>query len=253
MGDKVASDDEPGPERITQTSNAATGSKVNQAGRDVTVYGFHLHVPPWAWAAVSVSVLVAAAAVAWVTWQRPTAGPSALDPDLLTTTTTTTTMATATTAAMATTTTTPSPASSEATATSSRPPSATTTPAPPSVTVWWTGDLKLGGFGGTGGGWWLDQNPPGRAVTGDLYYQSENEVAGVALVKWDQATPPDYRQCAGLLDTRRGQAWTAVRQGTTACLRTRDDRVGYFTVTRTPGSNELNASISVTATVWDVG
>lgn len=31
-----------------------------------------------------------------------------------------------------------------------------TTTAP--VRVHWNGNLKLGGYGGTGGGWWLDQN-----------------------------------------------------------------------------------------------
>ncbi|MFE2752871.1 hypothetical protein ACFXGA_12830 [Actinosynnema sp. NPDC059335] len=238
MGGKVASGDEPGPERIDQVGSAANGSNVNQAGRDVKVYGVDLHVPGWAWVAVGVSVVVAAAAVTWATWNGPTTGSPVLDAERPATTTTATT--------------TTSPAPPEASTATTRPPTATTTPTPAPATVWWTGNLELGGYGGPGGGWWLDQSPPGPAVTGDLYYGSENEVAGVAVVEWDGAIPPDLAQCANLLDTNLGRKWTAVRRGTTACLRTRGGRVGYFTVTRTPGPNELTPSISVTATVWDL-
>ncbi|TQM79989.1 hypothetical protein FHX81_2306 [Saccharothrix saharensis] len=259
MGVTVASGDEPRPEQIKQIGGAANGSNVNQAGgdvhvteagRDVKMYDVDLHVPIWVWAAVSVSVVVAAAAVTWATWHRPTAEPSVLDTEHLSTTITAMTTAT-TTATTATTTTSPAPP--EASTAATRLPTATTTPTPAPATVWWTGNLKLGGYGGTGGGWWLDRSPPGPAVTGDLYYGSETEVAGVAMVKWDGAIPPDLSQCTDLLDANLGQAWTAVRRGTTACLRTRDGRVRYFTVIRTPGPNELNPSISVTATVWDKG
>ena len=231
MGGRVASGGESGPERVEQVGTASNGSNVHQAGRDVNVYGPGLHVPVWTWAAVSVAVLVAATAVTWATWPRPATGPSALDTERP--------MATSLSAW-------PSPG---ATTTATRPPTATTTPAP--ATVWWTGNLKLGGYGGTGGGWWLDRNPPSQAVTGDLYYQSENEVAGVAVVRWDGAAPPDLAQCATVLNADIGRTWTAVRLETMACLRTRDGRVGYFTVTRISGPNELTPSISVLATVWD--
>ncbi|MEC3973874.1 hypothetical protein [Amycolatopsis sp. H20-H5] len=145
----------------------------------------------------------------------------------------------------------PTPTSTPTPTPTSRTP--TPTPTPTAVGVWWHGTLVLGGYGGTGGGWYLDPAPPSPAVTGDLSYGDANEIVGTALAGWDGTGAPDPRRCADLLDARPGQHRLDVRVGSAACFKTSGGRVGSVTVATTPDANELTPSMTVEATVWQRG
>jgi hypothetical protein len=209
--------------------------------------GVHFHpVPKWLWVAVAATLSLVVVVVLWAVWPQrpesvattPTRNPGAEPVPVLPDTRTT----------------------PKLTSSTIEEPTTTTTVAPTIITtttslrfrVFWTGNLRLGGYGGTGGGYWLDQYPPGEAVTGDLYYGDVNEVAGRALVPWDAATAPTEQRCAELLNTQVGRRWVTATVGSTACFRTGRGRVGYFTVTRTSPPEDLQPSTNVDATVWDL-
>jgi hypothetical protein len=121
-------------------------------------------------------------------------------------------------------------------------------PRAPTVRVRWHGQLLLYSNGAPVG-WWLDNVPPTRAVIGDLGLECDchpGEVVAPAIAAWDGSEPPDYRQCSemsGLLARRA----LAVQEGSMACLKTLNGRLGYFTVTSMPGTSE----VIVEATIWD--
>jgi hypothetical protein len=119
--------------------------------------------------------------------------------------------------------------------------------------VWWQGSLVLGGYGGgPGGGWYLDQAPPGRAMTGDLFYNGSNTItSNQALIRWDGDDPPKQQDCANLVDTQLGQQSVDVRKGTMACVKTAGGRVGYVRVDRISDSSDLNPTMTVAVVVWD--
>jgi len=131
----------------------------------------------------------------------------------------------------------------------------TTTTAPPPTTAAvgprWHGTLQLGGFGGPGGGWYLDYVPPQQAITGDLYYSDINEIdTNNSIVPWNRPYSPSENQCATLLNTHLGLHTFDAVVGNTACFTTSASRVGFLTVTATPGANDINPTISVDALVW---
>jgi hypothetical protein len=237
------------PEGRTSVHNTTTGGSGNTVQAGSISGGIHFHinrVPVWVWVAMSAAFVLVAVVVVLVA--LPEQSSVVASPNSATEPGTTTSPPESTT-----TTETPPETATEITSTIPRttrttPRSTTTAP----VRVRWSGNLKLGGYGGTGGGWWLDQNPPGQAVTGDLYFGNQNEVAGRALVAWGADGPPDQSHCADLLTTNLGQTWVDVQVGSTACFLTGDGRVGFFTVTRTPGPNELTPSINIRATVWEM-
>jgi len=132
----------------------------------------------------------------------------------------------------------------------------TSSPAPPTTTtavvrVRWQGTLQLGGYGGPGGGWFLDYVPPTPAVTGDVFYSNLNEIdSNNSIVAWNQQQAPTENQCATLLNTQLGHHTFDAVDGNSACFSTNDNRVGFLTVTATSGPNDLNPTISVSALVW---
>lgn len=152
-----------------------------------------------------------------------------------------------------------------------RTPAATTEPAPttaasparPAPTsppnaadfhVRWQGSLVLGGYGGPGGGWFLDSVPPHEAITGDLYYNDVNQVAGnTAVVGWMGNAPPGPRECAALLFSHLGLHTLDVQVGSSGCFRTAGGRVGYLRVDQVGNPNDFGPKITVDVTVWDVG
>ncbi|MGW2777302.1 hypothetical protein ACWC4C_33185 [Streptomyces olivaceoviridis] len=118
----------------------------------------------------------------------------------------------------------------------------------PAVSVRWQGTLLLYSNGAPSG-WWLDDRPPSRALVGDLGLECDchpGEVDGNALAAWHGAARPTYQQCSEMSGqlTRRA---LPVQEGSMACLKTLDGRLGYFTVTSIMGPAELNLE----ATVWD--
>jgi hypothetical protein len=126
------------------------------------------------------------------------------------------------------------------------------TPAPRTIGVWWKGSLELGGYGGgPGGGWFLDNSPPARAVGGDLFYNGTNAVAGNAIIEWDGAKLPTWRQCSDLLASNLGRRSVDVRKGDVACLQTADGRIAYVRVDRISSSTDLNPTMTVAVVVWD--
>jgi hypothetical protein len=131
----------------------------------------------------------------------------------------------------------------------------TTSAAPPPTTATvgfrWQGTLQLGGFGGPGGGWYLDYVPPTTAITGDLYYNDINEIAANnSIVAWNRQESPGENQCASLLNTQLGHHTFDAVVGNSACFTTEAGRVGFLKVTATPGPNDINPTISVDALVW---
>jgi hypothetical protein len=126
------------------------------------------------------------------------------------------------------------------------------TPAPRTIGVWWKGSLELGGYGGgPGGGWYLDNAPPGRAVGGDLFYNGTNAIAGNAIIEWDGDALPTWRQCSDLLGSNLGRRSVDVRTGDVACLQTADGRIAYARVDRISSSSDLNPTMTVAVVVWD--
>ncbi len=111
----------------------------------------------------------------------------------------------------------------------------------------WHGTLVLGGYGGTGGGWWLDPVPPTQSPGGDLSYGDPQEVVGNTLVAWDGSGAPGQQQCSDALGTHLGQHVVDARAGAMGCFKTWDGRVGYFTVVGEPGTDRENVEV----TVWE--
>jgi hypothetical protein len=95
----------------------------------------------------------------------------------------------------------------------------------------------------------LDNVPPTQAVIGDLGLECDchsGEVVANAIAVWDGPALPKYQQCSEMSGQLARRA-LAVAEGSMACLRTQNGRLGYFTVTSMPGPSELN----VEATIWD--
>ncbi|MCQ4207454.1 hypothetical protein [Streptomyces longispororuber] len=149
---------------------------------------------------------------------------------------------------------TPAPTPSRTPSPSVPPPDTSPAPTPrpgpskPAVRVRWQGSLLLYSNGAPTG-WWLDGVPPGQAVIGDLGLECDchsGEVVANAIARWDGSRPPDHQQCADLSGQLARRA-LAVHEGTVACLRTQEGRLGYVTVTSVRGPSEF----TVEATVWD--
>ncbi|MFI0193088.1 hypothetical protein ACH4PW_36935 [Streptomyces sp. NPDC017082] len=124
----------------------------------------------------------------------------------------------------------------------------TPTPRLTAPAVRWQGTLLLYSNGAPSG-WWLDDRPPSRALVGDLGLECDchpGEVDGNALAAWHGAARPTYQQCSEISGQMARRA-LPVQEGSMACLRTVDGRLGYFTVTGIMGPAELNLE----ATVWD--
>lgn len=97
-------------------------------------------------------------------------------------------------------------------------------------------------------GWWLDNNPPGQAVTGDVYLTTDGELVGnQAIVKREGSSPPSYEECAYLLNTYRGNHVVDVRQGMYVCIETIGNRVAWLRVVRIPRAGRL----STEGGVWE--
>ncbi|MEV1025985.1 hypothetical protein [Streptomyces sp. NPDC050264] len=132
----------------------------------------------------------------------------------------------------------------------STPPAPTVEPARPAVKVRWKGTLLLYSNGAPTG-WWLDNVPPAQAVIGDLGLECDchaGEVVANAIAGWDRSQAPTYQQCS-MSSGQLARRALAVTEGTRACLRTRNGRLGSITVTDVAGPYEL----TVEATVWDRG
>ncbi|MFJ8826643.1 hypothetical protein ACIREE_33345 [Streptomyces sp. NPDC102467] len=123
-------------------------------------------------------------------------------------------------------------------------------PARPAVKARWKGTLLIYSNGAPTG-WWLDQVPPAQAVIGDLGLECDchaGEVVANAIAEWDGPQAPTYQQCSSVSGQLARRA-LAVTEGTKACLRTQNGRLGSITVTSVAGPYEMN----VEATVWDRG
>ncbi|MFE2601033.1 hypothetical protein ACFXCZ_31840 [Streptomyces sp. NPDC059396] len=114
--------------------------------------------------------------------------------------------------------------------------------------VRWQGSLRLYSNGAPTG-WWLDNTPPAQAMVGDLGMECDchpGEVVGNAIAAWEGPALPTYQQCSEMSGQLARRA-LAVQEGSMACLRTQNGRLGHFTVTSVLGPSELN----VEATIWD--
>jgi hypothetical protein len=145
---------------------------------------------------------------------------------------------------------------SSSTSTTTTPASVTSTPAasrPPLVR--WQGTVLLdsGMDNGTlATGWFLDSVPPSRAPLGDLGLACSlscdpNQVVSNAIVRWDGTSPPEYQQCADLLNTHVGQRVLDVQVGSMACFGTQDHRVARLAMTGQPRSGQMRFEV----TVWE--
>ncbi|MFF3212515.1 hypothetical protein ACFYYB_17825 [Streptomyces sp. NPDC002886] len=144
----------------------------------------------------------------------------------------------------------PSPSVPSAPSSSSVPPAKPKPKPAPTPKVRWQGPLLLYSNGAPGG-WWLDRVPPSGAGVGDLGLSCDchaGEVEGHALVAWEGAKPPGYRDCSAVKGLLAGRSLVA-RTGGMACLMTLEGRLGYFTVTKVSGPSEFEVAV----TVWDAG
>jgi hypothetical protein len=97
-------------------------------------------------------------------------------------------------------------------------------------------------------GWWLDNNPPGQAITGDVYLTTDGDLVGnQAIVRWEGSSPPSYEECAHLLNTHRGNHVVDVRRGIYVCIGTIDNRVAWLQAVRIPRAGRL----STEGGVWE--